>query len=235
MSHEAGPAPPGQDGRQPPGPHEAATVTLAKHPEPQGTEGPRGDRPPARPTADGGGQRRSHRPWSSRRVPAALTALAVLIPTAVCLYDVIAVRAGHRAAPWRRRLADELATRPLDDVWMLTGAGVAAALGLWLLVLALTPGRRHLLPMRAPGPEHIDAALDRDSAAALLRDAALRVPGVGHARVRVRRHRVKVRADVRFRDLRQVKDDLTRVLREQRDRLALAHPPRLVIRVRHRT
>ncbi|MFD9058883.1 hypothetical protein ACFWCM_26800, partial [Streptomyces albidoflavus] len=30
----------------------------------------------------------------------------------------------------------------------LVGAGVAAALGLWLLLLALTPGRRRLLQMK---------------------------------------------------------------------------------------
>ncbi|MFF3420192.1 DUF6286 domain-containing protein [Streptomyces sp. NPDC002698] len=122
----------------------------------------------------------------------------------------------------------------MDDVWMLTGASVAAATGVWLMVLALTPGLRHWLPLRSPTPG-LRACLDRDSAAVLLRDAAMRVPGVAKARIRVRRHRVKARADVRFRDSRQVKDDLIAVLREERDRLALARPPRIVVRVRRRT
>ncbi|MFD0394068.1 DUF6286 domain-containing protein [Streptomyces nogalater] len=69
------------------------------------------------------------------------------------------------------------------------------------------------------------ASLDRDGAATLLRDAATRVPGVGAARIRVRRHRVKARADVRFRDPRQVKEDLTAALGEECDRLALARAP----------
>jgi hypothetical protein len=103
-----------------------------------------------------------------------------------------------------------------------------------LIVLALTPGLRHWLPLRSPAPG-LRASLDRDGAADLLRDAAMRVPGVGAARVRVRRHRVKARADVRFRDPQQVKADLTTVLDEERDRLVLARPPHIVVRVRRRT
>jgi hypothetical protein len=160
----------------------------------------------------------------------------ILVAAVAALVDVVAVRAGRPAAAWRRRLADELAARPVDDVWMLTGAAVAAAAGIWLLVLAFTPGLRHRLPLRSPADSPwLRASLDRDGAADLLRDAAMRVPGVSTARVRVRRHRVTTRTDVRFRDPQQVKDDLTAVLGEERDRLALARPPRIVVRVRQRT
>lgn len=206
-------------------PAEHDTLSLTKEAE----AGP----PPAH-----GHRRRSHRPWSERRIPAALSALVILAASGAALYDVVAVRAGRRAAAWRRDLADELASRPVDDVWMLTGAAVAAALGLWLIVLALTAGLRHELPVRSPescpSPQ-LRATLDRDGAAALLRDAAMRVPGVSRARVRVRRHRIKARADVRFRDPHQVYDDLTSALREERDQLALTSPPRLTVRVRQRT
>ncbi|MGW9025396.1 DUF6286 domain-containing protein [Streptomyces sp. NPDC055722] len=78
------------------------------------------------------------------------------------------------------------------------------------------------------------ASLDRDGAATLLRDAALRVPGVSRARIRVRRHRIKARADIGFRDPGQVKQDLSAALHQQRDQLALAWPTRLVVRVRQR-
>ncbi|KOV58205.1 hypothetical protein ADK64_36700 [Streptomyces sp. MMG1121] len=152
------------------------------------------------------------------------------------MVDVVAVRAGRPAAAWRRHLADELATRPVDDVWMLTGAAVAAAVGVWLMILAFTPGQRRWLPLRSPARcPRVRAFLDRDGAAVLLRDAAMRVPGIGSARVLVGRHRIRARADVRFRDPRQVKDDLTAVLAEERDRLALARPPRVVVRLRRRT
>ncbi|MEU1466427.1 DUF6286 domain-containing protein, partial [Streptomyces sp. NPDC005727] len=60
---------------------------------------------------------------------------------------------------------------------MLTGAAVAGAVGLWLIVLALTSGLRHQLPLRSPADcPRLRAFLDRDGAAALLRDAAMRVP-----------------------------------------------------------
>ncbi|MDN5382398.1 MULTISPECIES: DUF6286 domain-containing protein [Streptomyces] len=163
-----------------------------------------------------------------------LVASVILVAAVAALVDVVAVRAGRPAAAWRRHLADALATRPVGDIWMLVGAAVAAAIGIWLIVLALTPGLRHWLPLRSPAPG-VRASLNRDGAADLLRDAATRVPGVGKARVRVRRHRVKARADVRFRDPQQVKDDLTAVLVEERDRLALARPPRIAVRVRQRT
>ncbi|MFE9847013.1 DUF6286 domain-containing protein [Streptomyces goshikiensis] len=158
----------------------------------------------------------------------------ILVAAGAALIDVVAVRAGRPAAAWRRHLTGELGTRPVDDVWMITGAAVAAAVGLWLIILALTPGLRHQLPLRTPTPG-VRACLDRDGAADLLRDAAMQVPGVSTARIRVRRHRVKARADARFRDLQQVKDDLTAVLQEERDRLALARPPHIVVRVRRRT
>lgn len=217
----AGPGPP-------PAPRSATPLTvtmLAKQPADAA-------QPPHGSTADGSA-RPTRRLWSARRIPAALTALAVMAGAAVLLFDIAAVRAGRNAAAWRTGLAHELAARPLDDTWILAGAALTAALGLWLIILALTPGLRHQLPLNAPaGQNPVHAVLDRDAAALQLRDAAMRVPGVSRARVRVRRHRIKARADVRFRDLAQVKDELTAALHEQRDSLALARPPRLIIRAR---
>ncbi|GAA2895836.1 DUF6286 domain-containing protein [Streptomyces mexicanus] len=205
--------------------------------EPTGPSEP-GTPPPNRAADVHGRRRTTRRPWSARRLPAALVASVIVVGGGAALIDVVAVRAGRRAAAWRSGLAQELATRPVDDVWMLTGAAVAAAAGVWLIVLALTPGRRRLLPLRSPAgcsPPRLRATVDRDSAAALLRDAALHVPGVGRAEVRVRRHRIKARADARFREPEQVKEDLVTVLHEERDRLALSRSPRIVVRVRQRT
>ncbi|MEU9299647.1 DUF6286 domain-containing protein [Streptomyces sp. NPDC048269] len=180
-----------------------------------------------------GGLRPSRRPWSARRIPAALTALVIGAAAGILLFDVVRVRAGQSAAAWRTRLADELATRPLDDVWIRVGAAVLTLVGLWLIILALTPGLRRLLPLRTPD-ERVQAVLDRDAAALVLRDAAMRVAGVSAARVRVGRSRIAARAEVRFRAQADVKADLLATLLEQRDRLALARPPRLTVRVRPR-
>ncbi|CAL9573340.1 DUF6286 domain-containing protein [Streptomyces sp. enrichment culture] len=208
------------------GAHDAGTgtgtapVTPGRH-DPGARSGP-GDRDLP------GGHRRF---WSTRRVPAALLALLLLVVAGAFLYDVAAVRAGRPAMAWRRELARQLAERPLDDLWVRIGAGVAAALGLWLLLLALTPGLRALLPMRRTHPD-VRAALHRDAAAMVLRDRAMEVAGVQAVRVRVGRRRADVRAVSHFRALDDVRHDLDLVLAEAVRGLGLARPPALSLRVR---
>lgn len=186
------------------------------------------DPPPAEVPGGPGGHRRF---WSARRVPAGLVALLALVVAGAFLYDVVAVRADRAALGWRRELARQLAERPLDDIWVLTGAGVATALGLWLLLLALTPGLRALLLMRPVDPD-VRAALHRDAAATVLRDRALEVAGVRSVRVRVKRARADVRAVSHFRELEDVRADLTATLDDAVAGLGLARPPSLSLRVR---
>ncbi|MFD0024646.1 DUF6286 domain-containing protein [Streptomyces sp. NPDC058382] len=169
--------------------------------------------------------------WSARRIPAGILALVTLGAAGLLLYDVAAVRADHPAMQWRRSLANELARRPLDDVWVLTGASIAAAIGLWLLILALTPGLRDLLPMRRDRPE-VRAALDRTAAAMVLRDRAVEVSGVQSVRVRMSRRKAKVRAVSHFRELDDVRADLDSVLSTGIGELGLARPPSLSVHVR---
>ncbi|MEE1754804.1 DUF6286 domain-containing protein [Streptomyces sp. SP18CS02] len=173
---------------------------------------------------------REGRFWSVRRVPAGLLALVVLAGSALLLYDVAAVRADRPPMRWRRVLTDELATRRLDDVWVLTGAGIATAAGLWLLVLAVTPGLRAVLPMRR-GDAPVRAGLDREAVALVLRDRALEVGGVQSVRVRARRSKVLVRAVSHFRELDDVRRDLDTALGEGISELGLVHPPALSLHV----
>ncbi|MFF9068858.1 DUF6286 domain-containing protein [Streptomyces sp. NPDC014891] len=168
--------------------------------------------------------------WAARRVPAAVLAALVLGGAGLLLYDVAAVRADRQAMAWRRELADGLATRPLDDTWVVVGAAVAAVLGLWLLVLAATPGLREILPMRR---EHADvrAGLDREAAALALRDRAMEVSGVQSVRVRVRRSKAAVKAVSHFRDLDEVRADVESAMATGVEELGLAHPPAVTVRV----
>jgi hypothetical protein len=168
--------------------------------------------------------------WSARRVPAGLVALLLLVLAAAFLYDIAAVRARRDALPWRRGLARQLAERPLDDVWVLVGAGVAAVLGLWLIVLAATPGLRAVLPMLRAHAD-VRAGLHRQAVAMVLRDRAMEVAGVQSARVRVRRSRADVRAASHFRELDDVRADLDAVLTEAVRGLGLARPPALSVHV----
>ncbi|MEU1040789.1 DUF6286 domain-containing protein [Streptomyces sp. NPDC005551] len=181
------------------------------------------------PTSDDEGGR-AGRFWSSRRVPAGIVALLVLAGAGLLLYDVVAVRAGHKALHWRRSLARQLAERPLDDTWVLVGAGIAAALGLWLLLLALTPGLRDVLPMRR-GHADVRAGLHRGLAAMVLRDRAMEVAGVRAAKVRVKRRRVDVRAVCHFRELDDVRADLDATLTDGIRGLGLARQPALTLHV----
>lgn len=169
--------------------------------------------------------------WSARRVPAAIVAVLLLALAGLFLYDIAAVRAGRSAMAWRQDLADQLAERPLDDTWVLVGAGVAAALGLWLIVLAVTPGLRALLPMRRTHPD-VRAGLDREAAALVLRDRAMEISGVQSVRVRAGRKRADVRALAHFRDLDDVRADLDTALADAVRGLGLSRPPSLSVHVR---
>ncbi|MGW5125647.1 DUF6286 domain-containing protein [Streptomyces sp. NPDC004069] len=191
---------------------------------------------PAAPDPDGsppvldGADGRDGRFWSVRRVPAGTVALLLLIVAGAFLYDIAAVRAHRPGLRWRRELARQLAERPLDDTWVLVGAAVTAVLGLWLILLAATPGLRRLLPMRRTHPD-VRAGLHRDAAALVLRDRAMEIAGVRSVRVRLRRRRADVRAVSHFRALEEVRADLETVLTEAVEGLGLARPPALSVHV----
>lgn len=180
-------------------------------------------------TSDEHGGVKARRFWSSRRVPAAITAAVVLGVSGLFLYDVASVRAGREAMAWRKRLAHELATRPLDNGWVIGGAALAAVLGVWLIVLAVTPGERGVLPMARRSPASVRAGLDRHAAELVLRDRAMEVSGIRWARVTVGRRRIGVRASSHFRELDEVRRDLTAALGEAVRQLGLARQPQLSV------
>ncbi|MCZ0976065.1 DUF6286 domain-containing protein [Streptomyces noursei] len=179
-------------------------------------------------TAGDDSGRHVHRFWSARRAPATAVAMLAAAGTGLFLYDLAAVRAGQSAMRWRHRLADELATRPLDDPWLIAGAALIMAIGLWLMILALTPGLRGLLPMRPPaGSADMHAGLDRSAAALALRDRAMEVEGVQSARIDVGRRKIRARARSHFRELDEVRADLQAALEDGVRQLGLARPPAL--------
>ncbi|MEW5628243.1 DUF6286 domain-containing protein [Streptomyces hydrogenans] len=202
-------------------------------PQPAGTGGGEaagaGDGVPVL-AGDGPEGRRIRRFWAVRRIPAGLLAAVVLGGTGLLLYDVAAVRADHSAMSWRRELADDLATRPLDDGLAVAAAALVVLLGVWLLALATTPGLRSVLPMRRAHPD-VRAGLDREAAALALRDRAMEVSGVQSVKVRVGRAKVAVRAVSHFRPLDDVRTDVERVLTTGVEDLGLARPPALTVRV----
>jgi hypothetical protein len=173
---------------------------------------------------------RAGRFWSARRIPAVIVSLILLGAAGLLLYDIAAVRAGQPAMYWRRKLAEQLATQPLNETWVVVGACVAMAVGVWLILLALTPGLRALLPMRRDFP-HVRAGLDREAASLALRDRAMEVSGVQSVRVRMKRAKVTVRARSHFRELDEVRSDLDGALSSGIRELGLSKPPGLSVHV----
>ncbi|MQS14618.1 hypothetical protein F7Q99_20690 [Streptomyces kaniharaensis] len=193
-----------------------------------------GEEPEAEPEGGGAGPDadvvavKVHRPRAARTVVAAMVATAVLVVAGALLYDVIAVRTGHPARRWRAEIADELATRHLDDLWVLVGAGAATLLGGWLLWLAFAPGMRRWLPLRPHGGT--GATIERAGIGHLLADRAAGLTGIEHLKIRIGRRRVRVTligpADPAALE-RQLRDELARV--------TLARPIPLDVRSSRRT
>ncbi|MCX4557591.1 DUF6286 domain-containing Asp23/Gls24 family envelope stress response protein [Streptomyces umbrinus] len=138
--------------------------------------------------------------WSQRRVPVAvLTSVAALGCGALAL-DVVQVHTAHLpAAAWRTSAVHWLTGHGPGDPAVLVAGGLTALVGIWMVVLALTPGRRHQSTVRTSA-YHVDAAVDRSAVQVLVRDAVGDVEGIGAVRVRVRRRRVTVRAGLAFGD-----------------------------------
>ncbi|WAT94488.1 DUF6286 domain-containing protein [Streptomyces libani subsp. libani] len=212
----------GTPGSQTPGEEDGSTLGAADCSIPSAADTTATD------TAD---HDRVRRFWSARRAPAALVALMLLAATGLLLYDVAAVRADRPAMAWRRRLARELATRHLDNPWVLGAAAVVLVLGIWLFVLAVTPGLRQVLPMRPAAPD-LRAGLDRAAAALVLRDRAMEVAGVQSVRMAVSRRKAKAHCVSHFRELDEVRADLDTSLGEGLRQLGLAHELRLTVDIR---
>ncbi|MFE6910287.1 DUF6286 domain-containing protein [Streptomyces erythrochromogenes] len=186
---------------------------------------------------------------SARRIPAALVALVVLGTVGLLLYDLAAVRADRPAMAWRRELAQRLEVHTPADLPVQLAGGALALAGAVLLLLAVTPGIRRILPMLSPNPNPnpnpnpdrdgeagagppLRAGIGRRDAAQVLRDRAMEVPGVRSARVRMGRSRVRVRATSHFRELDEVRADLDAVMAVGIEELGLVRPPRRRVRVR---
>ncbi|MFC9268658.1 DUF6286 domain-containing protein [Streptomyces zhihengii] len=179
----------------------------------------------------GHGGRAPRRWWSARRAPVAVLSLLAAVCCAAVTADVMRVRAtGAPAGVWRARSADWLFVHGPGDAQVTAGAVALAAAGLWLVLLALAPGRRRRLPLAAASPGW-NAAVDRSTVAALLRDAVGDVPGIGAVRVRARRGRVVVTARLAFGDRAEAVRQAASAARRTLADCGLRRTPRLRVRV----
>ncbi|MBB4684165.1 DUF6286 domain-containing protein [Amycolatopsis jiangsuensis] len=124
-----------------------------------------------------------------RSTAATLTALIVLAACVVVTVVAVQLIIGER--PWisYSAVAGALHRTQWTNWWTAFGAVVAVVLGLCLLLAAILPGRRTVLPL-AGEP---DSGASRASYRSTLRAAAAGVDGVSAAKVRLGRKRVRVR------------------------------------------
>ncbi|WP_432110229.1 DUF6286 domain-containing Asp23/Gls24 family envelope stress response protein [Streptomyces sp. AA1529] len=176
-------------------------------------------------------RRAPRRSWSARRAPAAVLALSAAAGCAAVTADVVRVHVAHRpAAAWRTRTVEWLSVHGPDEMPVVVGSAVVAVLGLWMLVLALTPGRRHRFTLAAATPVG-NVAVDRSTVAALLRDTVGDVEGVAAVRVRVGRHRATVRASLAFGDREQAREQAASAAHAVLADCLLRRTPRLRVRL----
>ncbi|KND28727.1 DUF6286 domain-containing Asp23/Gls24 family envelope stress response protein [Streptomyces acidiscabies] len=144
--------------------------------------------------------------WSQRRVPVAVLTATAAAACGALAFDMVQVHTSHRAvAPWRVRAVDWLSGHGPGDPAVVAVGALTALLGAWLILLAVTPGRRRQSTVAA-STARVDAAVDRSAVRSLVHDAVADVPGTGAVRVRVRRRRVSVRAGLRFGDRANTRD-----------------------------
>ncbi|MBM7440262.1 DUF6286 domain-containing Asp23/Gls24 family envelope stress response protein [Streptomyces sp. HB132] len=182
-------------------------------------------------SAGGPARRTPLRWWSSRRLPMAAVAAGAAAAFGAVAVDVIRVHLEHRpAAAWRIGLLDGLSTSGPGSMPVVLGGAAAALLGLALIVVAVTPGRRRLVTLSTAGGPR--AALDRSALAAAVRDAVADVAGISHADVRVGRRRIAVRAGLAFGDRATAHREATTAVRRAVDGCLLRRAPRVRVDVR---
>jgi hypothetical protein len=170
-----------------------------------------------------------------RTTPAVIVALLVLagcVLVAVCCLQALS---GHRPVVSWDQVTDLGRRLHWHDAAVLAAGGVAAGLGLIVLVCALLPGRPTVLPLD-PVTESSDGVASRGLRHALSRSATS-ADGVTGADLRLRPRRVAVRVDTPHAEageMRDIRDRVSTAVSGALDRLALADRPRVRVRVRTR-
>lgn len=167
--------------------------------------------------------------WSGRRIPVALLTSAAALGCGALAVDLIEVHMAHRAAAAWRVSAVHWLSGPGDPAVVIAG-GLTALLGVWMIVLAVTPGLRHRSTVRTEA-ERVDAAVDRSAVESLVRDAVGDVAGIGAVRVRVRRRRIAVRASLAFGDRAEASAAVTAAARATVTSCRLRREPRIRVTV----
>jgi len=195
---------------------------------------PRYSRAPVSPTVEtdspgANSPRTPGRWWSRRRIPVALLTSVAALGCGALALDLVQVHIAHRAAAaWRGSAVHWLSGYGPGDPAVVIAGALTALVGVWMVVLAVTPGHRRRSTVHTAA-ERVDAAVDRSAVESLVRDAVGDVAGVAAVRVRVRRRRVTVRARLAFGDRAQASAAVTAAARAAVSSCRLRREPRVRI------
>lgn len=169
-----------------------------------------------------------------RVITAVITAAALTVAAAIVAAEVIGALVnrppGVLPVAWLSRLGRET---NWDDVLVLAVAAVLAAFGLLLLVLALWPGRLRAIALRSEAADEV-LGITPQGMRRYAAQAAESVDGVIRARAKLRRRRLRIRADSPLHDVGELTGQVHQAVAERLDELAPLHRPRLHVTVRHR-
>ncbi|WP_416960508.1 DUF6286 domain-containing Asp23/Gls24 family envelope stress response protein [Streptomyces sp. Agncl-13] len=192
---------------------------------------PRYSRAPVSPPEETNSPSTPSRWWSGRRIPTALLTSSAALACGALALDLIQVHTAHRAAAaWRVSAVHWLSGHGPGDPAVVIAGGLTALLGVWMIVLAVTPGLRHRSTVRTTAGR-VDAAVDRSAVRSLVRDAVGDVPGITAVRVRVRRRRITVRARLAFGDRAEASAAVTAAANAAVSSCRLRREPRVRITV----
>ncbi|MFJ9244568.1 DUF6286 domain-containing protein [Streptomyces sp. NPDC101776] len=195
---------------------------------------PRYSRPPLAPaegTGESGERRTTARRWSRRRVPVTLLTSLAAVACAALAVDLIRVHIAHgTAAAWRVSAVHWLSGHAPGDPAVVLAGGLTALIGVWMVVLALTPGLRRRSTVRT-GADRVDTTVDRSAVESLIRDTVADVNGITTVRVRVRPRRITVRAGLAFGDRERAATAVTTAARDAVTSCRLRKAPRVRVTV----
>ena len=161
---------------------------------------------------------------------AALLALGVLVTA-----EIVLAALGQPAwvLPYSQ-VATTLRDQSWDSVLARAVAAGLCLLGLLLLLPALRRGKPTALPL-APLTDGVDTHVSRRGLQRTLAAAASRVDGVGGAKAKVGRRKVKVRTTTRLRDSSALPAQIDTAVREELDTLGLNRPLAVKVTTKRRT
>ena len=192
--------------------------------------------PPHRPLEPGSlaERRAAARAFRPRRaLPAIVVSALLAVATGLIAAYLISKYVGHQVHVLPQGLFQAGHQFHWDDPRPLVASGVACALGLLLIGLALRPGRFRVVPVASQDPYAV-AAMTRAGLRRYLADAATTVDGIASAKVNVRRRRARVYAASSLRDIEGLTAQVQTAVTDRLAVLAPLHPIRVRVSVRKR-